>query len=86
MQLTGKRYSLTIVETISMELACMVSERLRAAVKVSRVRQYQLANAIGVNHSTLSAWLNGIARVKPGDARIVQLGALVGVPAGECFE
>jgi transcriptional regulator with XRE-family HTH domain len=62
-----------------------ISRRLRAAVKTAEVRQYRLAEAIGVDHSRLSAWLNGIARVRRGDPRIVKLGSLVGVPARACF-
>jgi transcriptional regulator with XRE-family HTH domain len=63
----------------------MISQRLRKAVKSADVRQYHLANAIGVDHSTLSAWLNGISSVRRGDPRIVQLGSLVGVPPRACF-
>ena len=63
----------------------MLSKRLRVAVKNSGFRQYHLAQAIGVDHSTLSGWLNGISRVRPGDLRVAQLGALVGVPARACF-
>jgi transcriptional regulator with XRE-family HTH domain len=64
----------------------VISQRLRFAVKTSGSRQYQLARAIGVHHSTLSCWLNGISEVAAGDPRVVRLGAILGVPAGECFE
>jgi transcriptional regulator with XRE-family HTH domain len=64
----------------------MISQRLRFAVKTSRHRQYELARAIGVNHSTLSCWLNGISEVQTGDPRVVKLGAILDVPASECFE
>jgi hypothetical protein len=64
----------------------MISQRLRFAVKTSRHRQYELARAIRVHHSTLSCWLNGISDVQNGDPRVVRLGAILGVPAGECFE
>lgn len=64
----------------------MISQRLRFAVKTSPIRQYKLARGIGVHHSTLSCWLNGISAVQSGDPRIVKLGAILGVPARECFE
>ena len=64
----------------------MISQRLRFAVKTSRYRQYQLARAIGVHHSTLSCWLNGISEVPPGDPRVVQLGSILNIPASECFD
>ncbi len=64
----------------------MISQRLKSAVKNSGRRQYQLAHAIGVHHSTLSCWLNGISDVQFGDRRVLDLGAILGVPETECFE
>jgi hypothetical protein len=63
----------------------MISRRLRIAVKHSSYKQYELAQAIVVHPSTLSAWLVGIAPVRDGDRRILQLGAILGVPAKACF-
>ena len=63
----------------------MLSEQLRAAVKLSRVRQYQLARGIGVDPSTLSGWLIGARKVRPGDPRVIALGVMVGVPPDHCF-
>jgi transcriptional regulator with XRE-family HTH domain len=63
-----------------------VSERLHRAVKTARIRQYELARALGVHHSTLSCWLNGISDVRKNDPRILKLGELVQVPPEECFD
>jgi transcriptional regulator with XRE-family HTH domain len=63
-----------------------ISQRVKAAVKRSGRRQYELARAIGVHHSTLSCWLCGISDVQDGDCRVVALGQILGVPASECFE
>ena len=63
----------------------MISRRLRLAIKNSGPRQYDYAHVIKVHPSTLSGWLNGISRVRHGDPRIVQLGAMCGVPARACF-
>ena len=64
----------------------MISERLRFAVKTSKFKQYQLARQIGVHHSTLSCWLNGICDVPLGDPRVLQLGAILNISSDECFE
>jgi transcriptional regulator with XRE-family HTH domain len=64
----------------------MLSREFRAAIKLSRLRQYQLANLAGVHPATLSAWLNGVYRVRVNDPRILRLAALVGVTADACFE
>ncbi len=63
-----------------------VSERLWAAIKTSRQPAYRIAQEVGVHPSWLSKAMNGIERVKPGDPRIVAVGRIVGVPAGECFD
>ena len=64
----------------------MISQRLKSAVKHSGRRQYQLARAIGVHHSTLSCWLCGISDVQDNDPRVLALGDILGVPSSECFE
>ncbi len=64
----------------------MISERLRNAIKTASERQYRLAQRIRVHPTTLSAWVNGIFPVHRGDPRVLQLGALLGVPAAECFD
>ncbi len=63
-----------------------VSERLWAAIKTSRQPAYRIAQEVGVHPSWLSKAVNGIERVKPGDPRIIAVGRIVGVPAGECFD
>jgi transcriptional regulator with XRE-family HTH domain len=61
----------------------MLSRTLRAAIKTSHLRQYQLAHLVGVHPATLSAWLKGIYRVSPDDPRLRQLAELVGLPSGD---
>jgi hypothetical protein len=63
-----------------------LSKRLLIALKTSDVRHYRLAHEIEVHPSTLSCWINGISSVPRDDPRILKLGALLGVPAGDCFE
>jgi hypothetical protein len=65
-----------------------VSEKLRMEVlrrRANRVRQYQIARDANVHPSAMSAVLNSIIRVHPGDERVKRIGAAVGVPPEECF-
>ena len=71
---------------LSPRVRTRISGRLLTAVRTTRLRQYQLAQLIRVHPSTLSAWLNGIFPVQYGDPRVLQLGAILGVPASECFD
>jgi transcriptional regulator with XRE-family HTH domain len=63
----------------------MVSERFRAAVKLNRLRSYQIAQRAGVHPCALSRILNGIDEVKLGDNRVERLAAVLGIPLEECF-
>ena len=64
----------------------MISQRLKSAVKKCGRRQYQLARAIGISHSTLSCWLCDISDVRHNDPRVLKLGEILSVPADACFE
>lgn len=63
----------------------LVAEKLRVAVKASRVRQYEFARRLKMQGSTLSAMLNGAVNVRPNDPRIIRLAEMVNVPADEAF-
>ena len=63
----------------------MISDDLRLAVKASPCPAYRLAYAIGVDPSTLSAWLNGIKRLRDGDPRVLRLAELLGVDPANAF-
>ena len=63
----------------------MASEELRKAVKLADRPAYKLAHKAGVSASQLSAWLCGITPVRPGDERLIRVGAIVGVPPDRCF-
>ncbi len=63
-----------------------ISQKLRAAIKLSPVRMYRLAQQAGLHPSTLSKLLNGIVPVRPGDPRVVRLGALLGLDPEDLFE
>ena len=62
-----------------------LSETFRAAIKTSRIRQYEQARHIGIHPSTLSAWVNGIFSVRPDNPRVRELAQFLGVPADRVF-
>jgi transcriptional regulator with XRE-family HTH domain len=64
----------------------MISQKLKAAIKLSSVPAYKIAQEAGLDPSTLSKMICGITRIKPGDDRIVRVGQILGVQPNECFE
>jgi hypothetical protein len=63
----------------------MISKTLRDAVRLHPDHVWQLARRVGVHPSVVSKWLSGSHPPRPGDPRVLALGALVGVPADCCF-
>ena len=66
-----------------------VSKRLKFELLNRRLDgepQYRLAARAGVHHTTLSALLHDTFPVGRQDARVLRLGALLGIPEHECFE
>ncbi len=66
-----------------------VSKRLKFELLKRRLdgeRQYTLAARAGVNHTTLSSLLHDTFPIDRQDARVLRLGALLGIPEDECFE
>jgi len=64
----------------------MVSEKLRAAIKLNHVPAYKVAHEAGIDPSTLSKLICGIVKVKPGDSRVIKVGKVLGIPAEDCFQ
>jgi len=64
----------------------MVSRKLRARVKLSRYRQYELARAAGLHPTVFSKILNGAEPVKPNDPRVIAIGRVMGLEPEQCFE
>jgi len=66
-----------------------ISTRLRLAVAQARLnglRQYAIARGAGLHPTVVSALLNGAIPTSMDDARVIRLGAAVGLRPGECFE
>jgi hypothetical protein len=64
----------------------MVSDKFISAVKNSPRRNYQIAWEAELHPSTLSAIVNGIIMIRPGDPRVLRVGAVLGLTAEECFD
>jgi len=64
----------------------MVSQKLKAAIKLSPVPAYKIAQDAGIDPSTLSKLICQIAKVKPGDPRVIRVGRLLNIPPEECFQ
>ncbi len=63
-----------------------VSDHFRAAVKLSPLRDYQIAQLAGMNPSTLSQLINRIIEVHPNDYRVISVARVLGLDPKECFE
>ena len=64
----------------------MVSEKLRAAIKLNHVPAYKIAHKAEIDPSTLSKLICGIVKVKKGDLRVIKVGKVLGIPAEDCFQ
>jgi len=63
-----------------------VSRKFIVAVKMSDVPAYRLAHMAGIDPNVLSKITRGIIMVKPGDDRVLKVGAVLGLSPEECFE
>lgn len=64
----------------------MVSQKFKAAVKLADRPAWKIAYEAEVHPNVLSKIMSGAVRVKDGDVRVVRIGAIFGLSAGECFE
>ena len=64
----------------------MVSEKLRAAIKLGNIQAYKVAHKAGMDPSTLSKLICGIIKVKYGDTRVIKVGKVLGLLPDECFQ
>ena len=52
----------------------MVSQGLKAAIKLGEDPAYKIAHRAGISSSTLSKLICGIDKVRPGDPRVLAVG------------
>lgn len=64
----------------------MVSQKLRDAVKTNIDPAYVIAQKAKLSQSQMSQLLNGIVTARDGDERVITIGKVVGIEAGDCFE
>ncbi len=63
-----------------------VSREFKARLKLAGRPAYVIANEAGVNPTTLSKLINGIAPIKANDERILRVAEFLGLEEGEVFE
>lgn len=64
----------------------MVSKKLKDAVRTSDMPAYVIAQEVGMHPSMLSQIINELIRINDNDSRVIAIGRVLGVKAGECFE
>lgn len=64
----------------------MISNKLKAVLKLGNEPAYMIAHKAGINPSTLSKLVCGIIKVQPGDFRVLKVGKVLGIKPEECFE
>ena len=64
----------------------MVSEKLRASIKLGSEPAYKIAHKAGLDPSTLSKLICGITKVRLGDPRVIAVGRVLNIPEDECFQ
>ena len=64
----------------------MISEKLRAAIKLNSTPAYKIAQEADIDPSVLSKLICGIVKVKNGDQRVIAVGRVLGIPPNGCFE
>lgn len=63
-----------------------VSQKLRAALKSSQMKSYEIANSVGLDPSPMSSLICGNARPKTGDCRVVEIERVLGIAPKGYFE
>ncbi len=63
-----------------------ISKSLRAAIKLSEHRAYQIAHHAEVHPNVLSALINGIIPVRENDPRVLRIAQVVGITPEQAFE
>jgi len=62
-----------------------LSRELKNAITLSPLHKYRIARCVGIAPATLGRWMVDAYLPKAGDARVIALGNIVGVPAACCF-
>lgn len=57
-----------------------IHDRMRKALRVADVSVQEIADAVGINRNSVSAWLNG--RAKPSELQLKKFAMRTGAPLG----
>ncbi len=63
-----------------------MNQKLKNAIKLSDMRQYEIARAAGIHHVTLSKLMHNIVDAKPGNPNVIAIGRVMGFSEKDCFE
>ena len=63
-----------------------ISSTLRAAIENAPIRQYQLATLANLHPSTLSKILNGSARLRRFDGRVLAVARVLGIDPSKALD
>lgn len=55
-----------------------MADRIRKALRVAEVSVNEIAEVVGMNRNTISAWING--RAKPNDSQLKKIALRTGAP------
>lgn len=64
----------------------MISKKFKIAIKLSDIPAWKIAHEAGIHPNVLSKIMSGALMVRPGDARVVKVGQVIGLNEKECFE
>lgn len=64
----------------------MFSQSFLIALKLNKLRQYKLAQKVGINPGLLSKWVCKIQTPRKTDPRLIRLGRILGLEKKEIFE
>jgi len=84
--MTKRRKIILILIENKEVLMLFVSDKLKAAVKLSNFPSYEIAHQANLDPSTLSKLICVIAKIKDQDRRVIAVGRVLGIPPDECFQ
>ncbi len=64
----------------------IVSNKLKAALKLGSEPAYKIAHQAKIDPCTLSKLICGIVKVKENDQRLIAVGQVLGISPQECFQ
>ncbi len=64
----------------------MVSMKFKIAVKLAERPAWKIAQEAGISATDLYKFMSGATIARPGNAKVVEVGRILGLNPEECFE